>query len=93
MLDGFSAIMFASIWGRVIFLRRRFCSTGRLLSGQSVQSLITETMMNEMTAVGGILIMGIALSSLLEIKKIRVENMLPALAAAPIIVAIAALFS
>ncbi len=50
-------------------------------------------MMNEMTAVGGILIMGIALSSLLEIKKIRVENMLPALAAAPIIVAIAALFS
>jgi len=43
-------------------------------------------MMNEMTATGGVLLMGIGISSLLEIKKIRVGNFLPALAIAPIIV-------
>ncbi len=96
MLDGFSSIMFASSLGvGVIFSAAPvllYQGAIALLASQ-VQSIITEAMMNEMTAVGGILIMGIAVSSLLEIKKIRVENMLPALAAAPIIVAIAALFS
>jgi uncharacterized membrane protein YqgA involved in biofilm formation len=95
MLDGFSAIMFASSLGAgVIFSAAPvllYQGAIALLASQ-VQSIITEAMMNEMTAVGGILIMGIAISSLLEIKQIKVENMLPALAAAPIIVAIAALF-
>jgi uncharacterized membrane protein YqgA involved in biofilm formation len=43
-------------------------------------------MMSELTATGGILLMGIGISSLLEIKKIRVGNFLPALAIAPLIV-------
>jgi uncharacterized membrane protein YqgA involved in biofilm formation len=43
-------------------------------------------MMNELTATGGVILLGLALSSLLEIKKIRVGNMLPALAIAPLIV-------
>jgi uncharacterized membrane protein YqgA involved in biofilm formation len=47
-------------------------------------------MMTEMTAVGGILLLGIAVSSLLEIKPIRVGNFLPSLAIAPLLVAILA---
>jgi hypothetical protein len=43
-------------------------------------------MMNEMTATGGVILIGLAISSLLEIKKIRVGNFLPALAVAPLIV-------
>jgi uncharacterized membrane protein YqgA involved in biofilm formation len=49
-------------------------------------------MMSEMTAVGGVLLLGIAISSLLEIKPIRVGNFLPALAIAPLIVALLAFF-
>ncbi len=40
----------------------------------------------EMTATGGVILMGLAISSLLEIKPIRVGNFLPALAVAPLIV-------
>jgi uncharacterized membrane protein YqgA involved in biofilm formation len=42
--------------------------------------------MNELTATGGVILVGLAISSLLEIKKIHVGNMLPALAIAPLIV-------
>jgi uncharacterized protein len=43
-------------------------------------------MMNELTATGGILLIGIGISSILELKEIRVGNFLPALAIAPVIV-------
>jgi uncharacterized membrane protein YqgA involved in biofilm formation len=49
-------------------------------------------MMVEMNATGGIILLGIAISSLLEIKKIRVGNFLPALIIAPMIVGILAFF-
>jgi uncharacterized membrane protein YqgA involved in biofilm formation len=52
------------------------------------QRLILPPMMAEMTAVGGVLLLGIAISSLLEIKPIRVGNFLPALLIAPLIVAL-----
>jgi hypothetical protein len=45
-----------------------------------------------MTAAGGLILVGLALSSLLEIKKIRTGNFLPALAVAPLIVWIISLF-
>jgi uncharacterized membrane protein YqgA involved in biofilm formation len=50
-------------------------------------------MMNELTATGGILLIGVGVSSLLEIKKIRVGNFLPALAIAPLIIYILSLVS
>ena len=49
-------------------------------------------MMNELTATGGVILAGLAISNLLEIKKMRVANMLPALAIAPLIVWILELF-
>jgi uncharacterized membrane protein YqgA involved in biofilm formation len=45
-------------------------------------------MIAELSAVGGVLLLGIGISSLLEIKKIRVGNFLPALVIAPLIVAL-----
>jgi uncharacterized membrane protein YqgA involved in biofilm formation len=45
-------------------------------------------MINEMTAVGGLILIALALT-LLDIKKPRVVNFLPALLIAPLIVAVA----
>ena len=56
-----------------------------LLAAQ-LNSLVTDPMMAEMTAVGGVMLMGIAVSSLLEVKKIRVGNFLPALFITPLLV-------
>ena len=51
-----------------------------------LNAFVTAPMLNEMTAAGGVILMGLAVSSLLEIKKIRTGNFLPALAVAPLIV-------
>jgi uncharacterized membrane protein YqgA involved in biofilm formation len=40
----------------------------------------------EFSAIGGIMLMGIAVSSLLEIKKIRVANFLPGFLILPLII-------
>ncbi len=61
---------------------------GLSLLATQAQSILTEPMMSEMTAVGGLLLLGLAISSLLEIRPIRVGNFLPALAVAPLIVGI-----
>jgi uncharacterized membrane protein YqgA involved in biofilm formation len=61
---------------------------GVSLAAGLIQGYATPLMMNEMSAAGGVILTGIAISSLLEIKKIRVGNMLPALLLAPIIVAV-----
>jgi len=45
-----------------------------------------------LTATGGVILTGLAISSLLEIKKIRVGNMLPGLLVAPVIVLVLARF-
>jgi hypothetical protein len=50
-------------------------------------AVLTDSMIAEMTATGGILMLAIGLG-LLELKKIRTGNLLPAIAIAPIIVAI-----
>jgi uncharacterized membrane protein YqgA involved in biofilm formation len=64
---------------------------GLTLLAAQLNAVISPAMMAEMTAVGGILLLGIAVSSLLEIKPIRVGNFLPSLAIAPLIVAILAI--
>ena len=47
--------------------------------------------MIELAAVGGVILLGLALN-ILEIKRIKVANMLPALLIAPLIVALLNLF-
>lgn len=91
VLDGFAALAFASTLGvGVLFsaLVILFYQGGISLLASQAQALISPAMMAEMTAVGGVLLLGIAVSSLLELKTIRVGNFLPALLIGPIIVAI-----
>jgi uncharacterized membrane protein YqgA involved in biofilm formation len=88
-LDGFAALAFASTLGVGVMFSTIIILVYQggvsLLAGQ-LNSIVTPFMMNELTATGGVILLGVALSSLLEIKKIRVGNMLPGLAVAPLIV-------
>ncbi len=89
VLDGFASLAFASTLGiGVIFstLTVLFFQGGISLLAVQAQAVITPAMMNEMTAAGGILLIGLAISSLLKIKPIRAGNFLPALALAPLLV-------
>ena len=91
VLDGFAAMAFASTMGLGVLFSVLVVfgfQGGLSMLAAQAQVLINETMMNEMTAVGGILLVGLAVSSLLEIKRIRVGNFLPGLILAPLIVAL-----
>ena len=93
MLDCFAALAFASTLGvGVLFsvLVILVYQGGISLLAAQLNSLVTPAMMAEMTAAGGVILVAIAVSSLLEIKRIRVGNFLPALVIAPLIVAILA---
>jgi uncharacterized protein len=94
VLDGFISIAFASTLGvgvafaaLPVFVYQGSIS---LLSAQ-LNAIVSTSMMNEMTATGGVLLIGIGISSLLELKKIRVGNFLPALVIAPVLVFILSL--
>ncbi|MBV6392601.1 MAG: putative membrane protein YdfK [Anaerolineales bacterium] len=88
-LDGFASIAFASTLGVGVLFSTIviliFQGGISLLAGV-LSAIISDPMMNEMTATGGVILAGLAVSNLLEIKKIRVGNFLPALAIAPLIV-------
>lgn len=95
VLDGFAALAFASTLGiGVLFsaLVILFYQGGITLLASQVQTIVTTQMMNEMTASGGIILIALSLSNLLEIKKIRAGNFLPALIVTPLIVALMRLF-
>jgi len=101
VLDGFAAMAFASSFGLGVLFSSLpiFVFQGgislltiqltSLLTLQISPELVSETLtpyINELTATGGVILLGLAISNLLEIKKIRVGNFLPALAIAPLIV-------
>jgi uncharacterized membrane protein YqgA involved in biofilm formation len=91
VLDGFASLAFASSFGiGVLFstLVILVYQGGLSLLAFQAQALISPEMMNELTAAGGVLLLGIAVSSLLEIKPIRMGNFLPALLIAPLIMGI-----
>lgn len=94
-LDGFASIAFASTLGVGVMFSSIIILVYQggisLLAGQ-LSAIVTNPMMNEMTATGGVILLGLAISNLLEIKKIRVGNFLPALVVAPLIVWILSLF-
>ena len=88
VLDMFAALAFASTLGvGVLFsvIVLLVYQGGLSLLAVQAQSLVTDAMMAEMTAAGGVILVGLAISSLLEIKKIRAGNFLPALVIAPLI--------
>ena len=82
ILDGITAIAFASTFGVGVLL-----SAAMVLVYQGAISLLAgaigkgfdQSVILEMTSVGGVILAGIAISNLLEIKKIRIGSFLPAL--------------
>lgn len=90
MLDGFASIAFASTLGiGVAFsaLPVLLYQGGLTLGAGWLKSLLTEAMVTEMTATGGLLIVAMALQ-ILEVRRIRVANLLPAIVLAPLGVAV-----
>lgn len=99
LLDGFAAIAFAATLGPGVLLAA--VTVGLVQGGISGLAMgvgaglgevtrVTPWVV-EMTAVGGVLILGIALI-LLDLKRVRVANLLPALVIAPLLVWLLHLF-
>lgn len=89
ILDGLFALSFASTMGigvafsaLPVFIYQAILT---LLGGQ-LQSIINTAMMNELSSVGGVVLMGVGVSSILDIKKLRVGSFIPALLVAPLLV-------
>ena len=74
-LDFVASLSFAAVLG-----------WGVLLSAGLLEEVVTGPMIEAVTATGGVLILGLGLV-LLELKEVRVANMLPALAIAPLLIA------
>ena len=92
VLDGFTAIALASSlgWGVVLSSVVVLVYQGALTMGAVwAKPLLSESVVTEMTAAGGLLIVGIGLN-ILGLTKIRVANMLPALVMAPLLVMLTA---
>ncbi|MBW3658076.1 MAG: DUF554 domain-containing protein [Actinobacteria bacterium] len=90
LLDGFAALAFASALGiGVAFaaLPLLVLQGAIALSARSLESVVTEPMLAAITAVGGFLVIGIGLR-LLEVRQVRVANLLPGLLLAPAVVAL-----
>jgi uncharacterized membrane protein YqgA involved in biofilm formation len=90
VLDGFSSLAFAASMGMgaTFSAITVLVYQGILTLGASLfQNILTDTIITEMTATGGVMILGIGLL-LLEIKRVRVANFLPALAIVPLLVAL-----
>jgi uncharacterized membrane protein YqgA involved in biofilm formation len=89
-LDFFAAMAFASTMGPGVIAAAFTVAIyqGALTLGADWASgALTDPMIAEMTATGGVLMMAIALG-LLELQKIRTGNLLPAIVIAPVIVAL-----
>ena len=93
-LDFIASLTFASVlgWGVLLSAGTVLVVQGSLTVGANfLDAFVTEPMISATTATGGILIVGLGLG-LLDLKEIRVANMLPALAFAPLLVAAAPLW-
>lgn len=95
LLDGFAALAFAATLGPGVLLSvitilvyQGGISLTAMGLGTALGNVTRETpWVLEMTAAGGILVLGIGLG-LLDLKRIRVGNLLPAIGIAPVIVVV-----
>jgi uncharacterized membrane protein YqgA involved in biofilm formation len=90
-LDFVSSLSFASVlgWGVLLSAGSVLVVQGALtLAGAFFGAFMDEPMILAMTSTGGVLLLGLGLG-LLELKEVRVANMLPALIVAPLLVTLA----
>jgi uncharacterized membrane protein YqgA involved in biofilm formation len=89
VLDGFASLALASTFGIGVafsILVVLVYQGGLSLAAGFFQEALTDVMLAEMTAVGGILLLALAVGTLLEIRPTRPTNLLPALLLAPLLV-------
>ena len=94
VMDGFAALAFASTMGIGVAFSSLILLVfqgGLSLLATQVQGVVTPAMISEMSAAGGVILVGIAISNILNIRKIRTGNFLPALILAPLFVFLLAL--
>ncbi|WP_422487108.1 DUF554 domain-containing protein [Gudongella sp. DL1XJH-153] len=94
VLDGVSAVIFASTFGIGVAFSAIivFVYQGAItLLASSVKDLLTPEVINEMSSIGGILIMAIGIN-ILGIKKVKIANMLPAIFIPVVYYTVVALF-
>jgi uncharacterized membrane protein YqgA involved in biofilm formation len=87
-LDGLVAVVFASTLGIGVgfsALTVLVVQGGLTLGAGAADRVLTARMVAEMTATGGVMLLGIGLR-LLDLKAVRVASFLPALVAAPVLV-------
>jgi len=90
-MDGFASLAFASTLGPGVIVSALtvLVYQGTLTLGAGwAEAVLTDPMVAEMTATGGVLMLALGLG-MLQIKKIRTGNLLPAIVIAPVIVAVA----
>jgi uncharacterized membrane protein YqgA involved in biofilm formation len=93
-LDLVASLSFASVlgWGVLLSAGTVLLVQGTLtLSAGLLEGAVTEQMIAATTSTGGVLVLGLGLV-LLELKEVRVANMLPALVIAPLLVTLAPLW-
>jgi uncharacterized membrane protein YqgA involved in biofilm formation len=89
VLDGFTAIALAATlgWGVLLTIPVILLYQGGLALGASLfAGLLSDLQLREMSAVGGLLIIGVGLK-LLNIRDVKVADYLPAILVAPLLVA------
>jgi uncharacterized membrane protein YqgA involved in biofilm formation len=89
VLDGFTAIALAATlgWGVLLTIPLILLYQGGLALGASLfVGLLTDLQLREMSAVGGLLIIGVGLK-LLGIRDVKVADFLPAIIVSPLVVA------
>jgi hypothetical protein len=87
-LDGFASIAFATVYGWGVAASAVTVAViqgGIALAAGTLDGLLTGPMLDALGAAGGILLLGISLR-LLDLKQVRVANMLPAVVLAPLFV-------
>ena len=87
-LDGFASIAFAAVYGWGVAMSAVTVAViqgGIALGAGGPDGILTVPMLDALGAAGGILLLGISLR-LLELRKVRVANLLPAVGLAPLFV-------
>ena len=93
-LDFVASLSFASVlgWGVILSAGSVLVVQGGLtLAGAQFGTFMSEPMILALTSTGGVLLLGLGLV-LLNLKEVRVANMLPALVVAPLLIAAAPLW-
>lgn len=94
VLDGLASIAFSASmgWGTVLSAVSILIYQGAItLFAGSLAGALTQSMITEMTATGGLIIVGIGIR-LLDIKDLRLANFVPAIAIAPVLLALIPIF-